>query len=151
MRRLSPLTRRCTALALLLLFLQVTVGQCLCAAVGPGAARATGHGQPAHPGCHGHGPAVPLAATAKPHHEPARQSHDCCKDKSAAILKALTTPPVAKSALHGPLLLGPPPGLNFTLPRSASWRREQAVALVSPQHLPPKIPDVRVFLRSLTV
>lgn len=156
MFRLSPFTQRFTAIILLLLFLQVTVGQCLCAAaIGPRATAAASEHQPAklryaHPGCHGHGPAE-HHAPGKHRPGPAKQSHDCCKDKSAAVLKALTTPPTAKLALGGPFVLGLPPVQGFTFPRFAAWRREQAVVLVPPQHLPPKIPDLRVFLRSLTV
>ncbi|GAA4509316.1 hypothetical protein GCM10023172_42620 [Hymenobacter ginsengisoli] len=156
MLRLSPFTQRFTALTLLLLFLQVTAGQCLCAAaVGPWAHMAVPKPAPAamrytHPGCHGHDMAEHTAA-GKHQHGPAKQSHDCCKDKSAAILKALSTPPAAKLALAGPMLLALPPVLGFTFPRFTAWSREQAVMLVPPQHLPPKIPDIRVYLRSLTV
>lgn len=154
MLRLSPFTQRFTALTLLLLFLQVTVGQCLCAAAvglwAKQAARPSAHEQPTHPGCHGHALAEHHAGKSQHSHSPAK-SDNCCKDKSAAILKALTTPPTAKLALDGPFVLGLPPVQDFTFPRSAAWSREQAVVLVPPHYLPPKIPDIRVFLRSLTV
>lgn len=155
MLRFSPFTQRFTALTLLLLFLQVTVGQCLCAAaVGPWASPAARQHEhrpapPTHSGCHGHALAE-HHAPGKHHHGPARPDN-CCKDKSAAILKALTTPPTAKLALDGPFVLGLPPGQDFTFARSAAWSPELAVVLVPPHYLPPKIPDIRVFLRSLTV
>ena len=150
MLRLSPFTQRFTAFTLLLLFLQVTVGQCLCAA-GPWVkehAPSHAHAQlrPTHPGCHGH----PVAAHHAGKHSP-NKPDNCCKDKSAAILKALTAPPTAKLSLGGPFVLGLPPGQDFTFTRSAAWSPEQTVVLVPPHYLPPKIPDIRVFLRSLTV
>ena len=156
MFRLSSLTKRFTASMLLLLFLQVTVGQCLCAVAVPLEAAPTHAAHehtapPMHPGCHGHGSVAHHDGKTTGHHSPARQSHDCCKDKSAAVLKALTTPPTARLALNDPLLLSLPPVQGFTFSRSAAWSRALAMVLVPPQHLPPKIPDVRVFLRSLTV
>ena len=53
------------------------------------------------PGQHGHGSVAHHDGKTTGHHSPARQSHDCCKDKSAAVLKALTTPPTAKRSAVG--------------------------------------------------
>ena len=41
--------------------------------------------------------------------------------------------------------------VQFSALAAGHWDRTAAVRLVLPQHLPPKIPDIRIFLRSLTV
>ncbi|UYZ64875.1 hypothetical protein [Hymenobacter weizhouensis] len=147
---LSNLTKRVTAASLLVVFLHVFVGQCLCAAIMPGAraerAAVAAPVKPKHPGCHGH---TKKAATG--HQAPAKQSHECCKDKSAAVLKGLTTPPVEKPAVAGPLWVALPPMQDFTFASVGAWDATQAVRLVPPQHLPPKIPDIRIFVGSLTI
>lgn len=154
MLHLSARAKRYTALTLLLLFVQVTAGQCWCAlAAGlpghqPAVARGLARLRYPHPGCHGH-PAATGAAHKMPHGA-TKPTPGCCRDKSAAILKALTTPPPAKLNPVGPLLLAPA-AVYLTLARSARWSPARAVCLVPPSHLPPKIPDIRIFIQSLTV
>ncbi|TGE14534.1 hypothetical protein [Hymenobacter elongatus] len=151
------LFRRLLATTFLVVFVNVFVGQCYCATASP--ARSTGAAaapqptpaKPTHPGCHGH-----TAATAKPQKSKTTQphksagKHDCCKDKSASLLSSLTIP-VEKSVLVlAPALL--PAATSFTFqPAAAAWDRTGAVVLVARQHLPPKIPDIRIFIQSLTV
>ena len=161
--RLFPF-RRLLATSFLLVFVNVFAGQCWCATVmqpmrtGPASksaahCEATAPVKPSHPGCHGHS----MAKAGKDHHpaghptqKPAR-SHDCCKDKSASLLSSLSTPAEKQLFAPAPALL--PGAADFHFPALAAglWDRTAAVRLVPPQHLPPKIPDIRIFIRSLTV
>lgn len=155
--------RRLLATAFLVVFTNVFVGQCWCATFNskPGIAKSMAKGhceteatpKPTHPGCHGHGPAQ---AGASDHHKtgsPVKKSsrtHDCCRDKSASVLSSLTTP-AEKQLLLAPALLPVAPEFHFPIYTRGRWDRTAAVRLVPPRHLPPKIPDIRIFLRSLTV
>jgi hypothetical protein len=150
---LSHITKRITATSLLVVFLHVLVGQCLCAVAG-GQARA------AHLAAAGQGSGAPACHAAKarkqahaPHQSaPAsKQSHDCCKGKLAKVLKELSTPPVAKLLAEAPPVLALPPLQSLSWPAFTAWTSDAAVCLVPPRHLPPKIPDIRVFIGSLTV
>lgn len=54
--------------------------------------------------------------------------------------------------LVGSVALLPAQGLGaILLVRPLAWPRPAAVALVPPGHLPPKIPDLRIFLGSLLI
>lgn len=154
--RLFPF-RRLLATSFLLVFVNVFVGQCYCATMNPAqaapVATVTPPQKPSHPGCHGHSPA---AAKQEPTKAP--QSHEpkstnkpgCCKDNSAAILKSLITPAEKQLMTSAPALL---PATNdcFFRPVAGQWDRTHAVVLVLREHLPPKIPDIRIFIQSLTV
>ncbi|WBA42318.1 hypothetical protein [Hymenobacter canadensis] len=144
------------ATSFLLVFVNVFVGQCWCATVSPveaapaPAAEATA---PAHPGCHGHGQAATQSKKATQHTHTSGKStgeSGCCKDNSAAVLKSLTAPAEKQLLVPAPALL--PPATDFCF-RAAlgSWDRTQPVVLVLREHLPPKIPDIRIFIQSLTV
>lgn len=155
---LSNLTKRVTATSLLVVFLNVFVGQCLCAQFGimaraERAVAAQPVSKPTHPGCHGH--AAKKAAPGKQHHAAkshgSSKGHDCCKNKSAKVLKGLTAPPTAKPTAEASLPLALPPVQDFEFAKFAAWDAAQAVVLVPPQHLPPKIPDIRIFVGSLTI
>ena len=163
------LFRRLLATTFLAVFVNMLVGQCWCATVnaGPAAAGAAKSccpvtavsAKPAHASCHGHG-AAPACGTsqlataphkaAHPAHKSSR-SHNCCRDKSASLLSSLTTPAGKHMFDSAPALL--PLALEFHFPAFAptKWNRTAAVRLVPPQHLPPKIPDIRIFIQSLTV
>ena len=162
---LTAFTRRLTAMTFLVIFLNVTVGQCLCAVAGP-QARATAvtvAAPPTHPGCPGHAAPKPVAPAAHAHQDqagnpdqhhdspPKSGSHDCCKDKSASVLAGLSASSVHKLAPDAPLWLATPLVLNDGFARFTTWDRARSVLLVPPQHLPPKIPDIRIYIRSLTV
>lgn len=167
MFHLTAFTRRLTAMTFLVIFLNVTVGQCLCAVARPQPlTTGTGTAAPSHPGCAGHAEAKPVAHAHheahehvghKPHlHDSSKRStgktnHDCCKDKSASVLAGLSAPSVSKLVPGVPMWLSPPPVLDFSFARFTAWNRAQAVLLVPPQHLPPKIPDIRIYIQSLTV
>jgi hypothetical protein len=153
MFRLAPLTKRTTATLLLVVFLHMLVGQCLCAAM----CLTLGREQALvtktlptdpHACCKKAGPVKTHLTASKP--APAKSGHDCCQDNSAAILKAMSAPST-KLVLDGPLLVSLPPTQDFTFVRFTAWNAAAPVVLVPRQHLPPKIPNIRVFLRSLTV
>lgn len=158
-RSLFPF-RRLLATSFLLVFVNVFVGQCWCATLNPvqaaPVAKALVVEKPTHPGCHGHGKATAQQQPAKAKHDHSRHNskpagkEDCCKDNSATILKSLATP-------GEKLLLSPAPALLpasndfFFRPMAGQWDRTHSVVLVLREHLPPKIPDIRIFIQSLTV
>lgn len=148
--------RRLLATSFLLVFVNVFLGQCWCATVNPAApvARAVAARTPAHPGCHGHAKARQQSAQTKQGAGHCGSSptskQDCCKNKSAAILKALTPPGEKLLLTHAPALL-PVSHDFFFRPATGAWDRTRAVVLVPRKHLPPKIPDIRIFIQSLTV
>ena len=160
-RSLFPF-RRLLATSFLLVFVNVLAGQCYCATINPvlavpalalAAPTATPE-PPTHPGCHGH-PAA-RQAPAKARHAQAHKStkpsgkEDCCKDNSAAILKSLTTPGEKQLFSSAPALL--PVSIDFfSRPAAGNWDRTHPVVLVLREHLPPKIPDIRIFIQSLIV
>ena len=155
-RRLFPF-RRLLATSFLLVFANVFVGQCYCATLGPvqaaPVAKATPASKPSHPGCHGHGPATAKQEPGKASHGHGSNSpakHDCCKDKSASLLKSLITPAEKQQLLPAPALL-PASSDFFFRPAAGEWNRTHSVVLVLREHLPPKIPDIRIFIQSLTV
>ena len=78
---------------------------------------------------------------------------ECCTHEKA--LKGAPVPdgPLSELAkLGAPVLYLPPVALDWGRGQLVGdWATGQAVRQVPPRHLPPKIPDLRVFLRSLTV
>ena len=76
---------------------------------------------------------------------------DGCQTHTATFFASLAGPPAVAMAPAAPLWLSQPPLLDFALARFTGWVRTQAVALVPPRQLKPKIPDVRVFIQSLTI
>ena len=153
-RSLFPF-RRLLATSFLLVFVNVFVGQCYCATMNSVQAapvvKASVAEKPTHPGCHGHDKALAprKSATAKHDSKPAGKG-DCCKDNSAAILKSLTTPGEKQLLTLAPALL-PVSNEFFFRPAAGAWDRTHSVVLVLREHLPPKIPDIRIFIQSLTV
>ena len=160
-RSLFPF-RRLLATSFLLVFVNVFVGQCFCATLNPvlatpaPVAKATPAPKPSHPGCHGHSKATTKQAPAKAQHghdatsKGSSDKSDCCKDNSAAILKSLTTPAEKQLMTPAPALL-PASSDFFFRPAAGQWDRTHSVVLVLREHLPPKIPDIRIFIQSLTV
>ncbi|GAA4006103.1 hypothetical protein GCM10022408_17370 [Hymenobacter fastidiosus] len=154
-RSLFPF-RRLLATTFLVVFVNVFVGQCYCATLTPPSAmslaRATSAAlaKPAHPGCAGHSKvASPAKARAAASHQ-STSKHDCCKDKSASLLSSLTTPVDKQVFTPASALL--PEAAEFCFRSAAGrWDRTNAVVLVLREHLPPKIPDIRIFIQSLTV
>ncbi|SMB83636.1 hypothetical protein SAMN00120144_0751 [Hymenobacter roseosalivarius DSM 11622] len=158
-RSLFPF-QRLLATTFLVVFVNVFVGQCWCATLRPAAtapasaAPAATPAKPTHPGCAGHGKitakqAPGKATNAHQSSQPAGK-HDCCRDKSASVLASLTTPVQKHLLAPAPALL--PVAFDYHFRSVAGqWDRTGAVVLVSRQHLPPKIPDIRIYIQSLTV
>jgi hypothetical protein len=159
-RSLFPF-RRLLATSFLLVFVNVFVGQCYCATMNPptrggmvgvpkaGHCAETPPAKPSHPGCHGHAQGTKKSVAGQHSKKPAR-SHDCCKDKSASLLSSLTTPSQKQLLSPAPALLPEALEVHFR-PLPGQWNRTLAVQLVPRRHLPPKIPDIRIFIQSLTV
>ena len=155
-RSLFPF-RRLLATSFLLVFVNVFVGQCLCAIVNPEPAMqmaVVDHpvaAKPTHPGCPGHGAeAEPAAKQDKHSTKSAGSQDDCCKDNSAALLSSLTTPVQKNLFIPAPAVL--PTAVEFYFRTLAGkWDQTATVALVPPRHLKPKIPDIRIYIQSLTV
>ena len=161
--RLFPF-RRLLATTFLVVFVNVFVGQCWCATANPARPRAAGssHCTMAMP-VGGSAPAAPAhsccqakAKAGKPgeiSRQPVKKTtgkHDCCKDRSASLLSALGTP--AAKHLPGPAPAVLPLAIVFHFrSQAARWNRTLAVALLPPRQLKPKIPDIRIFIQSLTV
>ncbi|AII54313.1 hypothetical protein N008_20290 [Hymenobacter sp. APR13] len=146
------------ATSFLLVFVNVFVGQCYCASLkaAPVAANVTtpAAARPTHRGCHGHATATARQKQAKACHGQAGShpagKHDCCKDKSATLLKSLAAPGEKPLLTPAPALL-PVSHDFFFRPAAGAWDRTRAVVLVPAGHLPPKIPDIRIFIKSLTI
>lgn len=83
----------------------------------------------------------------------AKDHHSCqtCTNDDEPPLAGLR--PLAKllSELAAPVVLALPPTHNYRYQAFQAWDRQRAVLLVSPNYLRPKIPDLRVFLGSLTI
>lgn len=78
---------------------------------------------------------------------------ECCTHEKVAKWAGVPDGPLVKLLQDGPQALYLPPGVLDWQPARwvGVWDRTLAVRLVPPRHLPPKIPDIRVFLRSLIV
>ncbi len=78
---------------------------------------------------------------------------ECCAHEKAAKWASVPDAPLGKllkPALEGPALL--PGGFGWDVAAGRNrWATRSSVRWVPPRHLPPKIPDVRVFLHSLAV
>ncbi|MBO3272125.1 hypothetical protein [Hymenobacter defluvii] len=166
MFRLKTHSRRTMAASLLVVFLNVFFGQVVCALVMPAApAQAAEHEHPVGTPEHKHGHGVPHfhgkqhGATAEhQHHDseaPGTHKHGpkgaCCQDDAAAVWAALAHPPKAgiEKMAFLPVMLPPAP-LALAV-RFQQWDRTRPVLLVARRQLKPKIPDIRIFIQSLTV
>ena len=172
MYKLTAPVRRRVAASLLGIFLSVFVVQflCLCFGVqarslsmGVAAPAVTEQHSHAAFSAHAHAPAhhhkYPATAATKTHqhgHDQSaahdeKQSDECCRDKTSAFFASLTHPPKHSLDKAMPLYVALPPASSFALAHFQAWDRTQPVLLVPPAHLKPKIPDIRVFIGSLTI
>lgn len=144
MFHLTSLLRRLTAVTFLVTYLSVFAGQAFC----------TGSADPwAKDGvascCVGMKMQCPgmakLAAKGKIPRQP-----DCNKRSAARLLASQSAPPSHAFQAPTPALLPEPLRLG-SFPRFTSWQRAQKVVLVPRRHLKPKIPDIRIYIQSLTV
>ena len=156
------LFRRLLATSFLLVFVNVFAGQCYCAsmrqavAAGPtqnAPAAKPAPMQPGHACCKAAARKGKLAtspAAKPPHQQKHSDKGNCCKDKSATLLSSLSTPAEKQLFTLAPALLPEAPAFHFR-PAAGQWNQASAVTLVLREHLPPKIPDIRIFIQSLTV
>ena len=98
---------------------------------------------------HDHHAAALAGHAPKSHH-----SHKTCTGDDEQQLTSVD--PLLKlldAAYHGaPAVLTLPPVLSsFVFRPYQAWDRQQAVVLVPPEHLKPKIPDLRIFIGSLVI
>ena len=95
----------------------------------------------------GHHPAAHQVAHApKSHHG----HHACTGDDEQQL--AGESPLAKLLADHAaPTVLALPPAQSFVFRPFQAWNRQRAVVLVPPEHLKPKIPDLRIFLGSLVI
>ncbi|QNE42253.1 hypothetical protein F1C16_21750 (plasmid) [Hymenobacter sp. NBH84] len=154
------------AASLLVVFLNVFFGQVVCALAMP-AAPAVGHqhkhptGTPAHKhehkAPHSHGKAHGATAKHEHHDEEAPAPHKhgskgaCCQDDAAAVWAALAHPPKAGIEKMTFMPVALPPAPLALVVRFQQWDRTRPVLLVARRQLKPKIPDIRIFIQSLTV
>ncbi len=176
MFRLQTHSRRAMATSLLVVFLNVFFGQVFCALVMPAAPAqamashkhpagtpAHEHPQPAsskHQAPHSHG--AGLNATAAHHHDERKApasgtSHQhgpkgaCCQDDAATVWASLAHPPKAGIEKMAFMPVALPPAPLTVVFRFQQWDRSRPVLLVARRQLKPKIPDIRIFIQSLTV
>jgi hypothetical protein len=160
MFRLSAHTRRVTAASLLVVFLNVFFGQVVCAMAMPAAqhehhagAEGEHHHESEAPKPHHHATG---AARHHTHDTSASHSHKssskgaCCQDDAAAVWASLTHPPKAGVEKMVPLVYVMPAPFALVA-RAHHWNRTRPVQLVARRQLKPKIPDIRIFIQSLTV
>ena len=156
------LFRRLLATSFLLVFVNVFAGQCYCASMrqvavtGPTRNESAAKSAPMQPGhacCKAAARKGKLAtspAAKPPHQQEHSDKGNCCKDKSATLLSSLTTPAEKQLFTLAPALLPEATAFHFR-PAAGQWNQASAVTLVLREHLPPKIPDIRIFIQSLTV
>ena len=158
-RSLFPF-RRLLATSFLLVFVNVLAGQCYCASLrrAAGAQPGTNTATKPAPMAPGHAccraAAVKEAAmaakpTAASHHQHPSGADDCCRKKAASLVATLDGA-AAKALAEAPALLPAPLSFHFR-PLAGQWNRTLPVQLVPRRYLPPKIPNIRIFIQSLTV
>ena len=166
MFRLKTHSRRTMAASLLVVFLNVFFGQVVCALAMPAAAmHEHKHEHPAGTPAHQHEHRAPLShgkehgATARhQHHDsetPGPLKHGskgaCCQDDAAAVWASLAHPPKAGIEKMAFLPVALPHAPLVLVARFQRWDRSRPVLLVARRQLKPKIPDIRIFIQSLTV
>lgn len=142
MFRLPDFLRRLTAVTFLVTYLGLFAGQAFCAGTGDPFVKTGRAACCLGKACAGMGK---MAAKGK---DP--KSPDCNKRGIARLLAAQASPQGHSFPMAAPALL-PETALIWPFPRFTRWNQAQKVALVPTRHLPPKIPDIRIYLHSLTV
>ena len=157
-RHLFPF-RRLLATSFLLVFVNVLAGQCWCATRQQPAARATAKTAapapmaPDHACCRAAAARKATAGMTKQRaatREKQPKSDDCCRKKAAALVATPHKPGHQAVLPLAPAVLPETVAPNMR-PLAGQWSRTLPVQLVPPRHLPPKIPDIRIFIQSLTV
>jgi hypothetical protein len=171
MFQFSAHSRRATAATFLVVFLNVLFGQLVCAmamlpTVGQAPAAGLSHQHAPGTAPHHHESAAGAtdhdhaAAGHSHHHEEknqAPQSHkrgakdSCCHDDAASVWASLAHPPKVGIEKSLALVVALPPAPTVLVARFQRWDRTGSVLLVARRQLKPKIPDIRIFIQSLTV
>jgi hypothetical protein len=166
MFRLKTHSRRVTAASLLVVFLNVFFGQVVCALAMPATATHEHHhehpaGTPAHKhehqAPHSHGKEHGATARLQHHDSETPGSHKhsskgtCCQDDAAAVWASQAHPPKAGIEKMAFMPVALPPAPLALVVRFQRWDRTRPVLLVARRQLKPKIPDIRIFIQSLTV
>lgn len=161
-RSLFPF-RRLLATSFLLVFVNVLAGQCYCATmrqqpVNKSASQLAAKPAPMLPGhacCRAAAAAKAKKAASKQAFSTQKKhssgSDNCCRNKAASLVATPSDPAAKVLASLAPALLPAAADFAFRPALAGQWDRTAPVRLVSPQHLPPKIPDIRIFIQSLTV
>ncbi|MDU0371960.1 hypothetical protein ACFPAF_16280 [Hymenobacter endophyticus] len=141
------------ATTFLVVFVNMWLGHCVCAAnlsSRAGAAHATAS-KPMAPGCQQQRTATLAIHQGTPAHDQQLSAgHDCCQGKLVAKQTLLAA--AVEKQLHSPAPALLPEATSFFFqPAASHWDPTAAVVLVSRQVLPPKIPDIRIFIGSLTI
>ena len=145
MYQLPSFVRRLTAVTFLVAYLGMFAGQAFC----------TGSRDPfARDGvaacCRGGACPGMAKAAANAKKEKGQPGPDCNKRGIARLLAAQAAPQ-GHSVGAPALALLPAGAVAVAFPRFTGWQQAQKVALVPTRHLKPKIPDIRIFIQSLTV
>lgn len=84
---------------------------------------------------------------------PVKKQHSCqtCTNDDEPPLAGLRPLLKLLGEQAAPVLLALPPAQSYRYQAFQAWDRQRPVALVPPDYLKPKIPDLRVFLGSLTI
>jgi hypothetical protein len=170
MYKLTVPVRRRVAASLLGVFLSVFAVQFLCLcfgvqarslvpAVAAASAAAPHHDHAAGTSAHSHAATHKHEHKAIAHHHDQKQvagheqkqSDECCRDKTSTFFASLTHPPKLSFDKGMPLHMAPPLANSLVVAHFGAWDRTMPVLLVPPAHLKPKIPDIRVFIGSLTI
>jgi hypothetical protein len=85
------------------------------------------------------------------HAPKSHQPHHGCTTSDHQQLSSLTPLLKLLAGHSAPAVLALPPAQSFLFRPFQDWDRQQAVVLVPPEHLKPKIPDLRIFIGSLVI
>lgn len=142
MYRLSALMRRLTAVTFLVTYLVMFAGQAFCTGTGDPFAKTGRAACCIGKACAGMGKMTTKGKDPK--------SPDCNKRGIARLLAAQASLQGQSFLIAAPALL-PETAICLPFPQFTRWCQAQKVALVPTRHLPPKIPDIRIYIQSLTV
>lgn len=134
--------RRLTAVTFLVTYLGMFAGQAFCIGTGDPFAQTGRATCCMGKACAGMGKMATKGKDPK--------SPDCNKRGIARLLAAQASPQGHSFLIAAPALL-PEIAVSLPFPRFTRWSQAQKVALVPTRHLPPKIPDIRIYIQSLTV
>ncbi|PJJ60961.1 hypothetical protein [Hymenobacter chitinivorans] len=150
MFRFSRSTIRLAASTLLVVFVSALLGPVVALA---GAAPREHVHLPGMPQAHHHHEDEhrPESAARVGHHRTTKPAHPHRAYAGADEQQLTSLTPLVVKLLTAPSVLTFPAAVSFLFGAAGVWDRQQAVVLVPPAHLKPKIPDLRIFLGSLVI